>query len=79
MDNESETQVDSSASGRRDPRWKYACLVNEKNLNIIICIFVIKEPNEIYIHTNNILLVDIEMLKSVENVRNMLKKKWKSI
>ncbi|RVW13610.1 hypothetical protein CK203_088822 [Vitis vinifera] len=39
MDNESETQVDSSASGRRDPRWKYDRLVNEKDLNTIICIF----------------------------------------
>ena len=42
MDNESETQVDSSASGRRDPEWKYAHLVNEKDLNTIICTFVIK-------------------------------------
>ena len=39
MDNESETQMDSSASGRRDPGWKYARLVNEKDLNTIICIF----------------------------------------
>ncbi|KAL6342253.1 hypothetical protein AAG906_006876 [Vitis piasezkii] len=39
MDNESETQVDSSTSGRRDLRWKYARLVNEKDLNTIICIF----------------------------------------
>ena len=39
MDNESETQMDSSASGRRDLGWKYARLVNEKNLNTIICIF----------------------------------------
>ncbi|RVW62502.1 hypothetical protein CK203_064010 [Vitis vinifera] len=39
MDNESETQVDSSASGRRDPGWKYGRLVNEKDLNTIICIF----------------------------------------
>ena len=39
MDNESETQVDFSASGIRDPRWKYARLVNEKDLNTIICIF----------------------------------------
>ena len=31
MDNESETQVDSSASGRRDLGWKYACLPNEKD------------------------------------------------
>ena len=38
MDNESETQVDSSASGRRDPGWKYARLSNEKDLNTI-CIF----------------------------------------
>ena len=39
MDNESETQVDSSASGRRDFGWKYTRLVNKKNLNTIICIF----------------------------------------
>ena len=39
MDNESETQVDYNSSGKRDPRWKYARLVNEKNLNTIICIF----------------------------------------
>ncbi|RVW36765.1 hypothetical protein CK203_101561 [Vitis vinifera] len=39
MDNESETQVNSSASGRRDPGWKYGRLVNEKDLNTIICIF----------------------------------------
>ncbi|RVW38640.1 hypothetical protein CK203_077543 [Vitis vinifera] len=39
MDNESETQVDSSASGRRDLGWKYGRLVNEKDLNTIICIF----------------------------------------
>ena len=38
MDNESETQVDSSASGRRDPEWNYAHLLNEKKLNTIICI-----------------------------------------
>ena len=38
MDNESETQVDSSASGRRDHGWKYACLINEKDLKTIICI-----------------------------------------
>ncbi|KAJ9696583.1 hypothetical protein PVL29_008683 [Vitis rotundifolia] len=46
MDNESETQVDSSASGRRDPGWRYVRLVNEKDLNTIICICcdkVIKE------------------------------------
>ena len=42
MDNESGTQVDSSTSGRRDPRWKYTRLVNEKDLNTNICIFVIK-------------------------------------
>ena len=40
MYNESETQVDSSVSGRRDPEWKYARLVNEKDLNTIICIFL---------------------------------------
>ena len=39
MNNESETQVDSNASERRDPRWNYARLVNEKDLNTIICIF----------------------------------------
>ena len=39
MDNESETQMDSSASGRRDPEWKFARLVNEKDLNTTICIF----------------------------------------
>ena len=39
MDNESETQVDSSASGKRDLGWKYGRLVNEKDLNTIICIF----------------------------------------
>ena len=39
MDNESETQVDFSASGRRDLEWKYARLVNEKDLNTIICNF----------------------------------------
>ena len=39
MDNESETQVNSSASGIRDLGWKYARLVNEKDLNTIICIF----------------------------------------
>ena len=39
MDNESETQVDSSASRRRDPKWGYARLVNEKDLNTIICNF----------------------------------------
>ena len=38
MDNESKTQADSSASGRKDPGWKYARLPNEKNLNTIICI-----------------------------------------
>ena len=42
MDNESETQVDFSTSGRRDPRWKYARLINEKDLNTIICIFIDK-------------------------------------
>ena len=39
MDNESETQVDSSASGRRDLGQKYARLINEKDLNTIIYIF----------------------------------------
>ena len=39
MDNESDTQVDSSASVRRDPRCKYARWPNEKDLNTIISIF----------------------------------------
>ena len=39
MNNESETQVDSSASGKSDPLWKYARLFNEKDLNTIICNF----------------------------------------
>ena len=39
MDNESETQVDYNSSGKRDPGWKYARLVNEKDLDTIICIF----------------------------------------
>ncbi|KAJ9708969.1 hypothetical protein PVL29_000789 [Vitis rotundifolia] len=43
MENESETQVDSSASGRRDPGCKYARLINEKDLNTIICIFCDKQ------------------------------------
>ena len=39
MDNESKTQLDSSASGRRDFGWKYARLLNEKYWNAIIFIF----------------------------------------
>ena len=39
MDNESETQVEYNSSGKRDPGWKYALLVNEKDLDTIICIF----------------------------------------
>ena len=40
--NENETQVGSIAtcgSERKDPRWKYAQLPNEQDLNTIICIF----------------------------------------
>ena len=44
MDNESGTQVDSSTSGRRYPRWKYTRLVNEKDLNTNI-----KPPCKVYI------------------------------
>ena len=39
MENESKTQVDSSASKRRDLGGKYARLPNEKDLNTTICIF----------------------------------------
>ena len=39
MDNESEAQVDSSGSGRKNLKWKYARLLNEKDLNTLICIF----------------------------------------
>ena len=38
--NVNETQVGSTCgSERKDPRWKYARLPNEKDLNTIICIF----------------------------------------
>ena len=39
MDNESGAQVDSSGSGRKNLKWKYARLLNEKDLNTLICIF----------------------------------------
>lgn len=44
MDNESETQVGSSGSGRKDLRWKYARLPNEKDFNTIDYIFCDKVP-----------------------------------
>ena len=40
--NKNDTQVGSTTtcgSERKDPRWKYARLTNEKDLNTIICIF----------------------------------------
>lgn len=66
MDIKSEVQVDSSASGRKDPRRKYACLPNEKDLNTVICIFYDKVTKGGI--STNILLVDLEMLKIVQNV-----------
>ena len=38
MDKESEVEVEL-ASGRKDPRWKYARLLNEKDTSKLICIF----------------------------------------
>ena len=38
MDKEIEVEVEA-ASGRKDPGWKYACLLNEKDTNTLICIF----------------------------------------
>nr|CAN68338.1 hypothetical protein VITISV_025979 [Vitis vinifera] len=49
MDNESETQVDSSASGRRDLGWKYSRLVNEKYLNTIICILIVERMSPTFL------------------------------
>lgn len=66
MDIKSEVQVDSSASGRKDPRRKYACLPNKKDLNTVICIFYDKVTKGGI--STNILLVDLEMLKIVQNV-----------
>ena len=40
MDSENAVQVNFSTRGRKDPKWKYVCLSNEKkNLNIFIDIF----------------------------------------
>ena len=38
MDKEIEVEVEP-ASGRKDMRWKYACLLNEKDTSTHICIF----------------------------------------
>ena len=38
MDKEIEVEVEA-ASGRKDPGWKYARLLNEKDTNTLICIF----------------------------------------
>ena len=38
MDKEIEVEVEA-ASGRKYPGWKYACLLNEKDTNTLICIF----------------------------------------
>ena len=38
IDKEIEVEV-AAASGRKDPRWKYACLINEKDTSTLICIF----------------------------------------
>ena len=56
MDIKSEVQVDSSASGRKDPRRKYACLPNEKDLNTVICIFYDKvTKGGIYRHKQHLI------------------------
>ena len=38
MDKEIEVEVEA-ASGRKDPGWKYARLLNEKDTTTLICIF----------------------------------------
>ena len=38
MDKEIKVEVEPT-SGRKDPRWKYACLLNEKDTSMLICIF----------------------------------------
>ena len=38
MDEEIEVDVEP-ASGRKDPRWKYVRLLNEKDTSTLICIF----------------------------------------
>ena len=38
MDKEIEVEV-KPASGRKDQRWKYARLLNEKDTSMLICIF----------------------------------------
>ena len=38
MDKEIEVEVEA-ASGRKDPGWKYARLLNEKDTNTFLCIF----------------------------------------
>ena len=38
MDKDIKVEVDV-ASGRKDPRWKYARLLNEKDTSTLICIF----------------------------------------
>ena len=38
MDKEIEVEVEV-ASGRKDPRWKYGRLLNEKDTSMLICIF----------------------------------------
>ena len=39
MDKEIEVEVEA-ASGIKDPGWKYACLLNEKDANTLTCIFL---------------------------------------
>ena len=56
IDNESKNQVDFNASGRKDPRWKYTCLPNEKDFNTIICIFCYKvTKGGIYRHKQHLI------------------------
>ena len=70
MDNESETQVDSSASGRRDPEWNYARLPNEKKLNTIICICCDKITKwDIYKHKQHI----VDKYENAKKCRKCLK------
>ena len=71
MDKEIEVEVEA-ASGRKYPGWKYACLLNEKDTNTLICIFCDKVTKGGIYRQKQHLVGGLEIRKSVQDVQNML-------
>ena len=74
MDKEIEVEVEAT-SGRKDPGWKYAHLLNEKDTNTLICIFCDKVTKGGIYRQKQHLVGGFRNSKSVQDVPNMLGKK----